>query len=361
MKSLIFLFLVFPVLAAEEECIEDKNSLINKVQDEKIQKLSKLDKESKAVSLNSYPTKVSSTGVVYNTNNLRLKPNECAYFMVPEELHDKAVLFVNLGHKQAIGDDTGWNEDHTYDNSPGLTTVLLNEANSKNEARWRYWNGMSSGKHGAKFAEGGPNMELEGLYEWYKNGHSDVKTNTMSHEPLKVDAMKLCSVGKDPVTIGSLEIKVFPGKAVAYIEKNFGLGNVMGDSLTAKGRSYGSKEGAIPLGYGSNGAKADLPPGWTAQNGSLSIPLEVGKTVKSFEASVSDQRDDGKSGWAKLNVHIVRADGSKISIIEKENVPPEGVLLGAPAQKYVAQAGDRIVISAQSDKAHLMGLKLGLD
>lgn len=359
MKAMLALLVALPVLA-QEECPPEQNGLTSKVQDEKIKILSKSEKEGKAVSLNSYPTKVTSTSVEYNTENLKLKPGECAYFMVPDDLQDKAVLFVNLGHMQSVEDDKGWNEDKTYDNSPGLTTVLLNEANSKNENKWRYWNGMASGKHGAKFAEGGGKMELEGLYEWYKNGHSDVATETMSHDPLNTDAMKLCSVGKDTVTIGSLALKVFPGKANTYIEKNFGEGNVMGDSLTAKGRAYGSKEGAIQLGYGGK-ASGNLPEGWSMQGGSLSIPLEAGKSVKSFEASVSDQREDGKSGWARLNAYIQRADGSRVSIIERENVPPEGVLLGAPEQKYVAQPGDRIVVGAQSDKAYLMGLKIGLD
>lgn len=366
MKALyVFPFMILSALAQEEACNEEQNKgqLLDKIkqdlQDERLITYSKNDgKEYKIVKLDSFPAKVTSTSVSYKLPNLKLKPGECGYFNVPAQLRDKAVLFVNLGHTQSPEDNTGWDEATKWDSNPGLTSVQLNQSNDKGESRWRYWNGMASGKHGAKFAEPG-HMELEGLYEWYHNGHSDIKTDTKSMEPLMTDAIRLCSVGKDTVTIGSIDLKVSPGKAATYKEFNFSASNKMGDSLTAEGREYGDKEGALYLGYG--GSKGNLPAGWMSSGRRLEIPLEAGKKLKSFEAAVSDMHEDGKSGYARLNVVIQKLDGTGIPVIETENVPPEGVLIGSPEKDIVIEAGDKLIVQSQLDNTYIMGMKLGLD
>jgi hypothetical protein len=366
-KSLSFLVLVaLSAHAQDKSCVDDQSkegllkAIKKDIQDDRLLKYSQNDKdEYKIIRLDSLPTKSTPTSVSYEFNNLKLKPGECAYLAVPEELRNKPVLFVNLGHTQADEDNTGYNKETKWDDNPGLTTVQLNQTNEKGESKWRYWNGMASGKYGAKFAE--PfHMELEGLYEWYHNGHSDVKTDTKSLEPLMVDAMRLCSVGKDTVTIGSLALKVSPGIAKEYKEYNLGEGNKMGDSLTAKDREYGERKGSIILGYGA--AASTLPEGWKKEGtSSVVIPLPVGKILKSLDVAAGDEKEDGSSGHANLDAMVRKKDGSYISLIKSENLPPQGVIIGSPDKKIVIEEGDELVLRAKSDQAMIMGLKIGLD
>lgn len=372
--KILFLPLLFILPAlAQEDCPDEPagGGLSNHVHDERILALAKNDKnEYKIIRVDSHPIEITPNGVKYRVQPpLRLKPGECGYFSVPASLRNKPVLFVNMGHRQAEGDNTGWNAQTKHDSKPGLTTVQVNETNIKGESRWRYWGGSSSGKFGAKFAEPRYDMEMEGLYEWSKNGHSDVKTNSTSHAPVNADGMRLCSVGDDPVSIGSLELKVFPGKAAKYMEHNFGTGNKMGDSLTAEGRNYGELPALILNGHNTKA----IPKDWKMEPSgrSVSIPLPVGKKLKTFEIAVSDTHastlsghDDNEhttAGWAKLNVMIKRKDGTSIPIIKRENVPPRGVLIGTPDSDIVLKEGDELVIGAESDKLHVLGMKIGID
>jgi hypothetical protein len=155
---------------------------------------------------------------------------------------------------------------------------------------------MSSGEYGAKFAEPG-SMELEGLYEWYKNIHKDVKTGTKSYKPLYTDAVRLCSIGKDPVTIGSLILKVAPNAADHYDEYKISSSNNMGDPLTAKGRNYGSRSDALELENWGGGSTKTLKNCLKTDGSSIEVPVKPGKKLDSFEISIGDQKKNGKSGW----------------------------------------------------------------
>lgn len=329
---------------------------------EKLKTYAANDKDYKIVKLEFNPSQVSSTGLEYRFPYTKLKPQECIYLKVPTSLENKPILFVTLGHTQSPEDNTGWDAKKKWDANPALTSIQVNETNDKGESKWRYWDGMSSGEFGAKFAEP-DHMELEGLYEWYKNGHGDIKTKQISHELLSTDAIRLCSLGKDTVTLGSLGVKFSPGVAKEYKEFNFSKSNNMGDSITAKGRSYGDRDDALMFTPYGGGAKpsAKLPAGWKKEGGTLSIPAEVGKKLKSYEAAIGDIHTDGKSGYARLGVYIQKKNGQTISIINHENIPPEGVLLGSPEEDYVLQEGDKIVTNISYDEAFLMGLKLGYD
>lgn len=317
-----------------------------------------IESKYKVKKVDKNPYKTTATSVEYRYSGEKLKPGECLYMKVPKHLQGKPVLFVNLGHTQAYADNTGYDEQKKWDDNPGLTTVQVNEENSLGETKWRYWDGMSSGDYGAKFAEPG-SMELEGLYEWYKNGHKDVKTGTKSYKPLYTDAIRLCSIGKDPVTIGSLILKVAPNAADHYDEYKISSSNNMGDPLTAKGRSYGSRSDALELENWGGGSTKTLKNGLKTDGSSIEVPVKPGKKLDSFEISIGDQKKNGKSGWAKLNVRVLKKDGSSVWIIRNENVPPEGVLVGAPEVDYVMQEGDKLLVEPKDHNTFVMGLRVG--
>jgi hypothetical protein len=357
-------FLLFSLVSmagvqAQDNCdpkdaAQKLKSALGETPDKKIESYAKKEKKYKVIAYNLQPTLVTPVSVSYDLGYTKIKPGECVYLKVPEQLTSKAVLFINLGHQQQ--EDTGrdYSKPSDFnDNNPGLTSVQLSQVKGDAGPHWRYWNGPSSGDFGAKFAEA-DRMELEGLYEWYHYGHKDVETQTLSKDLLMVDGARLCSVGKDPVTLGSFAIKVAPEKAQQYEEVAFSKSHRMGDMITAQGRSYGSRSDALFL---DSGDKSKLPAGWQLSHGTLTIPAKKGMELKSFEATIGDSQADGSPGGSSLNVRIHKADGTSISIIDDENIPPAGVLLGAPYQKYVLQDGDKIELEAWG--AHVMGLRLG--
>jgi hypothetical protein len=314
------------------------------------------DKDYKVAGIKYTSTQTTPTSIKYSFRNQRIVPGECLYLEIPKHLRDKPVLFVNLGHTQSSADNTGYNSSTKWDDNPGLTSVQLNKSNSDGKSQWRYWNGPSSGAYGAKYAEP-THMELEGLYEWYKYGHKDIKTNTNSREPLYTDGARVCSTGKDPITLGSLVVKMAPSRSKEYKEYNISASNTMGDPLTAKNRSYGSRSDAVFLGnHTSKKINNDIE----LKNGRLEVKLKVGAVLNSFEASVGDRKANGDSGGSRLITYIQKPDGSKISIIKKENIPPAGVLVGSPEKvNYKVQKGDKLIIESYWDEAFVMGLRVG--
>lgn len=305
------------------------------------------------------PTHTTSTSADYKHLYQKLMPNECLYLEVPKELRSKPILFVNLGHSQQYQDNTGYDPKTKWDKNPALTTIQVNPNNNKGETKWRYWGGMSSGDLGAKFAEPG-GIELEGLYEWYKNGHRDIKEHQVSYEPLYTDAVRLCSIGKDPVTINSFTLKVAPQKSDSYEEFKISQSHNMGDPLTAKGRNYGSPQDALVINDDFLKQKqSTLENGLVVGADSIEVPIKPGKSLNSFEISIGDQFNGQDPGWARLNVKIIKKNGQSINIIKDENVPPTGVLVGSPEENYVIQEGDRLVVSVSDFKAFIMGMRVG--
>jgi hypothetical protein len=317
----------------------------------KIKDLADATSDYKVLEHNRQPSQVTPISVSYDLGRKRVNPGECVYLQIPEHLTKRPILFANLGHTQ-MGTDTGYDHEKKWDANPGLTTVQLNQAGQSGSA-WRYWNGPSSGDYGAKFAEN-DRMELEGLYEWYKYGHNDVATKTNSKNLLMVDGARLCSMGTDPVTIGSFAIKVAPEVAKEYQEVSFSNGHKMGDMVTAQGRNYGSRSDALFL---DRSDSSKLPKDWKLSSGSLRIPAKEGMELNSFEVTIGDSRSDGSPGGSSLNVMIQKANGTRVPIIERENVPPEGVLLGAPFSKVKLEKGDEIVVSAWG--SYVMGVRMG--
>lgn len=321
------------------------------------------------------PTSRTGSSVKYEIpGEIKLSPNEAIYFSIPQDLSKRAVNFAVLGHRQ----DPGLDKNAEYDNEPGLSSVQLHSTSLPEGEAWRYWTGSASGKNGAKFAErrDSYNPELEGLYEWKLNGHAPVGGFGSSHDPLYTDLARIVSVGKDPVFISQLEVKVYPPKASEHQEAIFSKGTAFAEDGDESKIQFGGGQGhgglfpgALTLRNYKNDTSVTLPEGWYLDKGDLVIPVRKGLVVTGVDISVGDSHPDGvrnkdggtgTSGWSKLSMSMEKSDGSVDSYMNQENVPPQGVLYGAPSDcGYVTQSGDKIRIRAEKDNAYIMGIRIG--
>ncbi len=335
-------------------------------------------KGEKVVDVFGQPSSRTSTSVTYRMNRV-VKPGESIYLMVPAELRERPVNFIVLAHRQDPSADTDSDKSDKWDDTPGLSSVQVHAFDQPAGQAWRYWGGSASGAQGAKFAEVSYSPEIENLYEWTKLGHHGVDSGDFSKEPLHVDALRVRSVGEDPVQISEVTLKVAPRPPDMVLEKVFTPGTVLGDPVTGAGRKYGGGQGyggkfpgALELsGYGSGGTgAAHLPAGWKMVGGRLEIDLPPGKLITHVDIAGGDSHPDGitnsdggtgTKGWSKLSIGLARASGTTDWFVSSENVPPEGVLGGAPTDgKYVTKPGDKVIVRASSDTTYVMAARVGL-
>lgn len=325
------------------------------------------------------PASMTATSVTYKLSGRVLQPGEALYFAIPDGLRERPVNFVILGHRGNPSQDTDQDKSDKWDDSPALSSVQIHGAGIEEDRAWRYWRGSASGSKGAKFAEVGYNVELENLYEWRKYGHGADSDDSSSTQPLHPDGLRVRSMGKDPVEIFEVTLKVSPPKPDETLEAVFSEGTVIGDPETGAGRKYGGGQayqglfpGALELGgWGSAGAgEAKLPAGWKVSNGQLEIPLKPGMKLTSIDLACGDSHPDkitnsdggwGTKGWSRLSMGLQKAGGSVDWFMQSENVPPEGVVSGSPREAdYVTKAGDKILIRASSDRTYVMAARVGL-
>lgn len=335
-------------------------------------------KGEKIVDLFTEPTSRTSTSVTYRFNRV-VKPGESIYLMVPAELRERPVNFIVLAHRQDSSLDTDADKTDEWDDTPGLSSVQVHALGLPEGEAWRYWGGSASGSQGAKFAEVSYSPEIENLYEWTKLGHHGTDSGDFSKAPIFADALRLRSLGQDPVQVSEITLKVAPRAPDSTLEAVFCAGTVIGDPVTGAGRKYGGGQGfqgkfpgALELsGYGTGGAgAAALPAGWAFTNGRLEIALPPGKLVTSVEIAGGDSHPDeitnkdggwGTKGWSKLSIGLAKAGGTTDWFMSSENVPPEGVLGGSPVDgNYVTQPGDKIIVRASSDTTYVMAARVGL-
>ncbi len=319
------------------------------------------------------PTKRTATTLTYKFQEIKMKPGEQIYFAVPKDLQNKNLNFAVLGHRQDPNDESGWDGIKKWDSVPGLISLqVLSEENGKSE--WVYWNGQASGEKGAKFAEINYELEMENLYQWNQIGHVKLKSGEVSHNPVRPQVIKVTNVGKDFVKVGEVGIKVQPAKFDKAIEAiftpNSSFAGLQGDVGKFGGgqNSKGKFPGALVLGDNVN---LKLPQGWEKiDSQTLAINLPEGVEVTAVEVMGGDSRPDevrnkdqgwGTSGWAKLSLGIGSSAQSADWFLEKENVPPEGLMYGSPTKCNVkSKLGDKIFIKATADKMYIMGIRIGL-
>lgn len=329
----------------------------------------------KAIELITDPTQQSCSSVAFKFPEKKLNPGEALYFSIPEELRGKPVLFIVLGHRQDPGSEKGTNPETQWDDIPGLTSVQVHSSTGDAATAWRYWAGQASGAKGAKFAEVSYAPEIENLYEWLSTGHNAVSDDSHTTDPVSIDAARMISAGKDPVWISQLVIKTQAPIAKTWVEAIFSPGTVFPVTPDQKPIYGGGQnfKGKFPKAFSlpaHEDVKAEhAKKGFKRSGSDLVLPLAAGQRLAAVEIAGGDSHPDeitnsdggwGTKGWSKLSVGIRSADGQTQWMMERENVPPEGLLMTGPKHcADVAKEGDQLVISAQSDTTYLMGVRVG--
>lgn len=327
------------------------------------------------------PRSRSCSSVTYEFDKERvLKPGEALYFSVPKELRGQSANLLLVGHRQDVNDGNNReyekikaNNPRARDDSPGLTSVQLHMIDKPKANAWRHYLDLfgGSGKNGAKFAELDSKPENEGLEGFRSHGHRGVHSGDVTKDKLLIDAIRLVSVGKDPVHVKYLTMKAsLDGDT---IEKIFTPGTKFDDPATGEAAVYGGGEhhgGKYPKAVVLNGTNEslDLPAGWKLSRNELRIPLPAGRKFMGVELAIGDLHPDGKpnrdggvgtAGWARLSTFVKKADGSREYMTRDENIGKNGTMLGYPQNcDYVATAGDELVLNVNRDAAYLMGLRM---
>lgn len=322
------------------------------------------------------PSKLTTTEITYTySQELQLAPNEAVYFMIPASLQDRPVSFIILGHRQSEN-HIGWNRQTERDDLPGLTSVQVHPVNA-DEKEWRYWAGSSSGRFGGKYAEPRSTPEMDNLYDWLSIGHRSIQTNARSTEPLKINSIRIINTGTDQVLVKNLNIKFTPNPAPSYMEKIFTPGTSFHEMPGRKGRFGGgqSYRGLFPQAlalnsYGQQGIPS-LNNMRLVRPGLLEVDAPEGKNITSVEIAGGDSRPDqvinkdggwGSPGGARFSIGIGKSASEIRWFVQNENVPPEGLLFGAPADcdKKIGP-NEKLYISATSDVFYIMGFRIGLE
>lgn len=323
------------------------------------------------------PSERTSHSVTYRFPERELRPGQSLYFALPPDISGNPVRFVILGHRQDPQRETGFDTTRRWDNVPGLSSVQFHQAGASGPGAWRYWRGQASGTQGAKFAEVRNEVELENLYDWEKYGHAAVGSGEGTTAPLRTDAIRVVSVGQDPVLVSEITVKVRPPSPDRFIEHAFSPNTRFGDPETLNGRQLGGGQGfegtfpgALALGPRASSPRPELPAGWRIQNGNLHIPLPQGASLGGVEVATGDTRPDrvrnsdggwGTQGFSRLSIET-RRPGGQDQLMRNENVPPEGVLFSSPPDTCrVIGQGEELVISASRDTSYLMGVRIWLN
>jgi len=302
-------------------------------------------------------------GVKLNGNSQHTggQPQEIT-LAVPKELQSAKLAHIELNHSQNLAEKSQpWSGKKTErDQSAPYSQIEV-------YVEGRGWTNLGQPK---KFAEA--RQEVERL-------HDLPNTNGA------VSAVRVRNVGVDPVHVNGLTLHFLPPKPKAFDEAVFMPGASFGDAWSdARPRTGRNRDvqvqgtrypGGVTLNNNGNWSptpKATMDKlaarGWTMERDSLVIPLTPGKRFRLAEVAIGDTQPDpnlngdgsyGRKGYAKLNLIIERANGSRIVLTSNENIPSEGVMVGT--SDHVVQAGDRLRVQATFDTAGLMGVRLGYD
>jgi hypothetical protein len=279
-----------------------------------------------------------------------------------------------LGHRQPAEKEKG-----DWDQTPGLSSVqVLGKFAGAEQAEWRYWGGSSSGEQGAKYAEPRPKSdpEMENLYDWGGLGHHGVNGGSHSKAPLKPIALKVVSTGKSPVLVSELTLKVSPPQADDFATGIFSAGTAFPQPGSSEKPRFGGGQklkgrfpGALVLNALGKESSVPMPQGWGSRSGELRIPIPKGRKLTSVEIACGDSYQDekpnsdggfGLQGWGRLTVELHRANGKRETLMNRENVPPEGLLVASPVEcDRKSGEGEQLVIRATGSPVYIMGVRVG--
>ena len=341
------------------------------------------------IKLVARPTSITPTRAVYRLggpDGLRVRPGEQLLLEIPPAFRDRPVYQAILEHRQVQSEksSTPTGTVKKWDHTPGVTALHFHatgSAGSDDPAAWRYWNAPwgSSGAQGGKYAEVREDWESESHFDFTKNGMTEVGGGGPTHEILRVDALRVRGVGKDPTFVRSVEITFAPPPPDHVDEVVFTPGTAIGDLITAEGQSFGKIRstgiypGALELFDGAGGgdgiAKLAATKGWSFDQGRLVIPLVPGRIFSGAEIACGDTRPDGKlstdgaigtQGHSRLKLGLWKAEAPAPEwFVDGHSVPPQGVIFAGPKSEHKVAPGDRLVLSATVDPTYLMALRLG--
>jgi hypothetical protein len=347
----------------------------------------------KTLEMLSKPSKVTSVSVSYKMggpSGRKLAPGEQMLLEIPPQFRGRPIRFAVLKHRQDSSETISPEPGEKWDEKPGVTSLQVHSTEHQGSESWRYWKAPwgSSGEAGGKYAEhrSSSDPEVENMFDWIQHGHAAAGGSFgKSHDPLMADAIKVASVGKDPVRVHQVDMMFLPERPDSTDELIFSPGTLFGDAWTGAGRKYGggprfkgkypealklgsyTSQAATPGGEGAD--KLNDKEGWAMNGSQLEIELDPSKIFTGIEIACGDTHPDGKRnkdghtgtlGWSRISVGVQRKDSTKVDwFIEGQGVPPEGVLFGGPTlENYQAQAGDKLVVKASSDTTYVMGARL---
>jgi hypothetical protein len=330
----------------------------------------------KVIQVFEKPTHETTISAGYKFDEMKIRPNEILYFLVPERLSGSAVSQVGFGHRQ----DGRKLVDGERDSNPAITSALVYDKTKVND-ELRYWAGHSSGKFGGKFAEYRKRSEFDALYEWPIFGSKGVVSRDKTKELVYANAIRIQNTGTDDLYFNQLYLEVMPTVGEEYQEIIFTPKSDFGDVATMRGRYYGG--GQVLKGTFPNALRIDskghrhyptLPANMMVDKNKIYIELTVGKKLSSVEVMCGDTYPDmvpnkdkgwGTLGNAKLSIYLENMISSeKRMLLEEKNVGPQGVISASEvdSQKVIAP-GDRLVIENKRGKstAHIMGIRIGIN
>lgn len=372
----------------------------------------------------------SEVGCHYVRYDLRrgeiiLNPTESLYFAIPEHLRNEPLIFGYIGHRQL--------DQHPMvgerDEYPGYTSFQAYNAALNS---WRFpSNEWSSGPNGAKFSEARGTPEMDAIFDIGRHGHLPLEADDVvassDKSPLKAEAVRVVNQvdaprkngryvrdaqghlrygspdHQDPVYIGDLILKTYPGEGNAKDEAVFGSpkeelyqSSFGRDSFSMAGYRYGGGTdgkhlghycGALKVNGRANTAVADdtrqckkkrakqveLPAGWTTRPGEIIVPAQEGAELLEVEVMAGDSREDevlnsdkgyGSHGGARLSILLRHRDGREELMMNEENLGPTGTYRAAPMGnppancKTIALPGDQVVVRVTRDTGYIMGIRV---
>lgn len=293
-----------------------------------------------------------------------LSPGKSMMFHIPKEFAGRVVRDVILQHRKAEKYRNAGTEK--WDPHGAYSRVELHDPVTGEWVKWKDPAGYSADKYAEWRSSSDPEHEV--LHDWL----------AMAGE-VKPDMVRVTNVGEHKTQstsqIHDLEVVFYPeAMETVYQERIYTPGTSFIDIEQNKLLpSYGGGEhtsGVYENSIVLNGSREPVfpttkDPGPSAQieQGKLIIDLEPGRNLVQVEVSVGDteyREQEGRLGWAKLRIHIQRADGSIESCVDRANVPPQGVIAGGPLNSYI-QPGDKLVIQSLHDTSYLMGWRLAYE
>ena len=302
-----------------------------------------------------------------------LKPGHKVLFSIPEEFRNRIVRDVILKHRKAEKYRVDIKKDG-YDPYGAYNRVELHDVKNN---EWRAWNDPR-GLKTDKFAEmrSSSNPEVEILHDWIA---------TVGE--IKTDMARITNVGTNKKysvsNLHGFEVIFFPENIenAEHEEKIYCAGtkfiDIKEDKLLPEygGGSHtnGKYIGAIALNQRSPALYElgnDVGEGVERKEDAIEIKLKSGKTLLQAEVSIGDTEHldhinpkTGKNkrlGYAKLWMGIRRAETGRMEwFSENINVPPQGVLVGAPKKENLdIYEGDTLVIESRDDTSYIMGWRV---